>query len=108
MSWHGETDGKRFSGMIEIGQSFLTLTMVFKLGLEAQKHWRRLQGFDALLDELLASFVSTLATLAASLLRNSSVLITASSVVWDEVVSQHLLLIHLSLKMDHHNEHIVC
>src|SRR6266403_6096183 len=23
-----------------------TLTMVFKLGLEAQKHWRRLQGFE--------------------------------------------------------------
>src|SRR5712691_10952172 len=23
---------------------FATLTMVFKLGLEAQKHWRRLQG----------------------------------------------------------------
>ena len=40
-----------------------------------------------------SSFVSTLATLAASLLRNSSVLMAASPVVWDEVVSRHLLLI---------------
>ena len=31
-----------------------------------------------------------------------------AGVVWDEVVSRHLLLLHLSLKMDHHNEHIVC
>src|SRR6266436_4832480 len=40
-----------------------------------------------------SSFVSTLATLAASLLRNASVLMAASPVVWDEVVSRHLLLI---------------
>jgi len=37
-----------------------------------------------------SSFVSTLATLAASLLWNSSVLMAASSVVGDEVVSRHL------------------
>src|ERR1700692_223147 len=28
------------------GSRIATLTMVFKLGLEAQKHWRRLQGFE--------------------------------------------------------------
>src|SRR5262245_21574513 len=28
------------------GSRIPTLTMVFKLGLEAQKHWRRLQGFE--------------------------------------------------------------
>jgi putative transposase len=28
------------------GYGIATLTMVFKLGLEAQKHWRRLQGFE--------------------------------------------------------------
>src|ERR1700755_1806327 len=28
------------------GSRLATLTMVFKLGLEAQKHWRRLQGFE--------------------------------------------------------------
>jgi len=40
-----------------------------------------------------SSFVSTLATLAASLLRDSSVLMAASWVVWDEGVSRHLLWI---------------
>jgi hypothetical protein len=59
-------------------------------------------------DEENSSFVSTLATLAASLLRNSYVLTAASSAVWDEVASRHLLLNHLSLKMDQYNEHIVC
>src|SRR4029077_9641684 len=29
------------------GSRIATLTMVFKLGLEAQKHWRRLQGSSA-------------------------------------------------------------
>jgi len=28
------------------GSRIATLTMVFKLGLEAQKHWRRLKGFE--------------------------------------------------------------
>ena len=28
------------------GSRIATLTMVFKLGLEAQKHWRRLQGVE--------------------------------------------------------------
>ena len=28
------------------GSRIATLTMVFKLGLEAQKHWRRLRGFE--------------------------------------------------------------
>src|SRR3979411_1581081 len=28
------------------GSRIATLTIVFKLGLEAQKHWRRLQGFE--------------------------------------------------------------
>src|SRR5580692_4537083 len=28
------------------GSRIATLTMVFKLGLQAQKHWRRLQGFE--------------------------------------------------------------
>src|SRR6476660_2310933 len=28
------------------GSRIATLTMVFKLGMEAQKHWRRLQGFE--------------------------------------------------------------
>src|ERR1700676_4889552 len=28
------------------GSRVATLTMVFKLALEAQKHWRRLQGFE--------------------------------------------------------------
>jgi putative transposase len=28
------------------GSRIATLTMVFKLGLEAQKHWRQLQGFE--------------------------------------------------------------
>jgi putative transposase len=28
------------------GSRIATLTMVFNLGLEAQKHWRRLQGFE--------------------------------------------------------------
>jgi hypothetical protein len=28
------------------GSRIATLTMVFKLALEAQKHWRRLQGFE--------------------------------------------------------------
>jgi transposase-like protein len=28
------------------GSWIATLTKVFKLGLEAQKHWRRLQGFE--------------------------------------------------------------
>src|SRR6201984_3861281 len=28
------------------GSRIATLTMVFKLGIEAQKHWRRLQGFE--------------------------------------------------------------
>jgi hypothetical protein len=27
-----------------LGSRIATLTMVFKLGLEAQKHWRRLNG----------------------------------------------------------------
>jgi hypothetical protein len=28
------------------GSRIATLTLVFKLGMEAQKHWRRLQGFE--------------------------------------------------------------
>jgi putative transposase len=28
------------------GSRIATLTMVFKLGMEAQKHWRRLHGFE--------------------------------------------------------------
>jgi hypothetical protein len=35
-----------------------TLTMVFKLGLEAQKHWRRLQGFELISKSLFASVLS--------------------------------------------------
>src|SRR5580692_5126886 len=30
----------------DCGSRIATLTMVFKLALEAQKHWRRLQGFE--------------------------------------------------------------
>src|SRR5580704_17741581 len=40
-----------------------------------------------------SNFVSTLATPAAPLLRNSSVLMAASSVLRDEVESRHFLLI---------------
>jgi len=31
------------------GSRIATLTMMFKLGMEAQKHWRRLQGFELIL-----------------------------------------------------------
>jgi hypothetical protein len=42
------------------GSRIATLTMVFKLGLEAQKHWRRLQGFELIpkVRSLLASVSS--------------------------------------------------
>ncbi len=35
------------------GSRIATLTMVFKLALKAQKHWRRLQGFE-LIPKLIA------------------------------------------------------
>ena len=36
----------RTQGTKGCGSRIATLTMVFKLGLEAQKHWRRRQGFE--------------------------------------------------------------
>ena len=47
------------SGNKRLRSRIATLTMVFKLGLEAQKHWRRQQGFE-LIQRSLPVFVSSM------------------------------------------------